>query len=497
MSDLASFIYTPEQVREFDRIAIGELGIPGYTLMCRAGEVVFNVARRRYAGADRWLVLCGAGNNAGDGYVVALLAAQAGLHVTAAALSDPHRLRGDAATAWRDFQQTGGSVVQFSDGLCAGADLIIDALLGTGLQRPLEGAWLHAVESVNSAGRPVIAVDIPTGLDGANGAVMGAAVNAAVTTTFIGRKLGLYVGAGPEHAGEIVYADLGVPLAAVSHARPALRLFDEASLARLLPRRARTGHKGDYGHVLVVGGNHGMAGAARLAGEAALRAGAGLTSVATRPENVASVVGARPELMAHGISHAADLDGLLARATVVAVGPGLGRDAWAHEVLRAVLDASQPKVLDADALNLLADNPERRNDWILTPHPGEAGRLLGRATTDIQGDRLAAVSALAERYGGTALLKGRNTLVAESGGIPLLIDRGNPGMATGGMGDVLTGLVAGILAQCRPADALQVAAAAAFAHASAADRAASPGGERGLIASDLFCHLRACLNPNT
>jgi NAD(P)H-hydrate epimerase len=440
------------------------------------------------------LILCGAGNNAGDGYVVARLASQAGVHVTVAGLADPHRLKGDAATAWQDFKKAGGAVVQFSEGLCGEADLILDALVGTGLQRALDGAYLHAVESVNAAGSPVIAVDIPAGLNGATGQVMGGAIRADLTVTFIGRKLGVYLGAGPEHAGETMFADLGVPLEAVSHVTPRLRLFDETDLARLLPVRPRTAHKGHFGHVLVVGGNQGMGGAVRLAGEAALRAGAGLVSVATRPENVVAVTGYRPELMARGATQAADLDVLLERATVIAIGPGLGQDAWARDLLQKVLQASQPKVLDADALNLLSERPGKSNHWILTPHPGEAGRLLQRPSTEVQGDRLAAVTALAERYGGVALLKGACTLVAHPDSLPYVIDRGNPGMASGGMGDVLTGLVAGILAQRRATEALQVAAAAAFVHACAADAAARDG-ERGLIAGDLFPHLRAWLNP--
>lgn len=494
MSDPSSLIFTPQQVREFDRVAISELGIPGYALMSRAGQVVFDLARARFPTARRWLIVCGAGNNAGDGYVVARLAAAAGIQVAVAALSDPHRLQGDAATAWLDFRRSGGSVVQFSEAICAEVDLIVDALLGTGLQRHLEGAWLQAVESINAADCPVIAVDIPSGLNGATGAVMGAAVRAAVTVTFIGRKLGLYVGAGPDHVGEIVFSDLGVALSSVGHARPALRLFDEQTLLRLLPPRERTAHKGLFGHVLVVGGNLGMGGAARLAGEAALRAGAGLTSVATRPENVLALIVGRPELMAHGARDAAELRTLLARANVVAAGPGLGQDPWAQELLGEVLATSLPTVLDADGLNLLAIRPQRRQDWILTPHPGEAGRLLGCSPAQVQSDRLAAGNEIAERYGGVVLLKGRCTIVAEAGHIPYVIDRGNPGMATGGMGDVLTGIVAGLMAQCRPNDALQVAAAAAYVHARSADAAAA-NGERGLIASDLFPQLRAWLNP--
>jgi len=277
---------------------------------------------------------------------------------------------------------------------------------------------------------------------------------------------------------------------------PVLQVFGARDFADVFPRRARTAHKGSFGHVLVVGGNHGMGGAARLAGEAALRSGAGLVTVATRPANVSVVTGGRPELMCRGVESGDDLDEILERATVVALGPGLGQDKWAAELYARVVRAGRACVVDADALNLLAQTPSRRDDWILTPHPGEAGRLLGRDTAAVQADRPAALAGLTERFGGAVVLKGRATLVGQSGRRPFLIRAGNPGMATGGMGDVLTGLVAGLLAQCdRDDGGLQRAAAAgAWVHACAGDAAAEVG-ERGLIATDLFRHLRSCLNP--
>ncbi len=494
MSLPLSLLYTPAAVREMDRIAIEEVGISGFDLMGRAGRLVWDTARELHAGATRWLVLCGAGNNAGDGYVVATLARAAGMQVTVAALSDPRGLRDDAARAWEQYRQAGGSVVPFHDGLLAGADLVIDAMLGTGLLRDLEGTWLLAVEAVNAAAVPVVAVDLPSGLDGASGRVLGAAVRADTTVTFIGRKQGLYLGAGPDHAGEIVFGDLGVPPGRVSRVAPTLRLFDGDDQVRLLPRRSRTAHKGKFGHVLVVGGNRGMGGAVRLAAEAALRAGAGLVSVATRPGNVVPVVAARPELMCLDAEDAADLGGLLERATVIAVGPGLGQDAWARKLLAHLLGRRQPLVIDADALNLLAGQSQRREDRVLTPHPGEAARLLGVNTAQVQADRLHAMANLCQRYGGVVVLKGRGTLVGRSGELPYLIDAGNPGMASAGMGDVLTGLVAGIVAQHGVEDLLAAAACAAFVHAKAADDAARHG-ERGLVASDLFGCLRPWLNP--
>jgi NAD(P)H-hydrate epimerase len=498
MSEAANSIWPPEAVRTLDRTVTTDFGIAGYELMQRAARAVCAAAGAHWPGARRWVVLCGAGNNGGDGYVVARLARLAGVGVRVCAFTDPGDLRGDAAQAWQDFVAGGGSVEPFAPGLLAEADLVIDAILGTGLARPVTGAIRAAIEAVNEAARPVLAVDIPSGLDATTGLPAGVAIRAALTVTFVGRKLGLHLGEGPDCAGRIEFADLGVPAGALARAglagRAPLRLFTAGDLSRLLPPRRATAHKGDFGHVLVVGGNHGMAGAVRLAGEAALRSGAGLVSVATRPAHAALIPMARPELMCHGVTNGADLATLLGRATVVAVGPGLGRDDWAREVLAAVLAAPQPLVVDADALNLLPASGHIRADWILTPHPGEAGRLLGTGAAEVQRDRLGALTALAGRYGGTILLKGSNTLVGGGTGAAWVVAAGNPGMATAGMGDVLTGVVAGLLAQSRGAPVADVVAAAAFVHGSAGD-AAARAGQRGVVAGDLVAELRPWLNP--
>jgi NAD(P)H-hydrate epimerase len=271
--------------------------------------------------------------------------------------------------------------------------------------------------------------------------------------------------------------------------------MDPGLIARVLPRRRRTAHKGEFGHVLIVGGGPGMAGAARLCGEACLRSGAGLVTVATRAAHALAINAARPELMCHGVEEARALRALIERANVVAIGPGLGRDEWARAMLGAVLDCGRPLVVDADALNLLAEAPRQHDGWILTPHPGEAARLLGLETRAVQDDRLAALARLTERYGGVIVLKGSGTLIGTAGQIPALCDRGNPGMATAGMGDVLTGAIAALRAQL--SNAWDAARAAVLAHALAGD-AAAQSGERGLIASDVIARLPACLNqPRT
>lgn len=493
MQSLPRELWTAAQVRELDRRAIEERGVPGRELMERAGAAALEALLRRWPGSNAVTVVCGAGNNAGDGYVVARLARRAGLGVRVLALADPAALRGDAASACGDFGAEGGQFARWDGSGDPGGDgPLVDGLLGTGIDRPLSGPFAAAVESINGADRPVLALDIPSGLHADTGAVMGDAVRAELTVSFIGLKLGLFTGRGPAFAGEVAWSDLGVPPGLERGLDPAALRLESPALRDWFPPRRRDAHKGCFGHVLVIGGDHGMGGAARLAGEAALRAGAGLVSIATRPEHTTAILAARPELMCRGIEQPAELDPMLARATLIAAGPGLGRSGWSRQLLEAALESDLPCVLDADALNLLSEHPRHRDRWILTPHPGEAGRLLGTDATEVEADRPAAVRALRSRYGGIMILKGAGSLVCGSGASLWLCDRGNPGMASAGMGDVLTGIIAGLAAQS--GDLERAACAGILVHALAADDAARTG-ERGLIASDLLAALRPWLNP--
>jgi NAD(P)H-hydrate epimerase len=321
--------------------------------------------------------------------------------------------------------------------------------------------------------------------------VLGVSIRAALTVTFIGRKLGCYAGAGPDHVGTLVLDELGVPSETFAGTEPVARLLGEETTLRALPRRPRAVHKGANGHVLVIGGGPGMPGAVRLAGEAALRAGAGLVTVAVHPQNT-GIVATRPELMCIAARSTDDVRAALERATVVAVGPGLGQDPWAQQLFDAALSCALPVVVDADALNLLAVAPRARDKWILTPHPGEAARLLGSTSAVVQSDRLRAARELQARFGGHVVLKGAGSIVQSRSEPPYICDRGNPGMAAAGMGDVLTGVIAGIAAQC--GDLALAARAGVFVHAQAGDLAAR-GGERGLLASDVLRQVRACVNP--
>jgi len=494
MKDLPLRIYRASQVRELDRLAIEQDEIPGYTLMYRAGEAALSLLRKRWPWARRILVLCGTGNNAGDGYVLARLAQAERLQVMVVALFDPAKLQGDARIAWDTFHAAGGQVMDWDERLLEGAEVVVDAILGTGLTRAINGRSADLVHSVNRSGRPVLALDIPTGLCTDTGVPLGVAIKADATITFVGLKLGLYTGDGPEYAGEVHFDDLGLtPLLGDAHPSAGRRI-DRSLLSALLPRRRRTAHKGDHGHVLCIGGGPGMSGAIRLAAEAALHAGAGLVTVATHPDHVSLVTGVRAELMCHGIRDPKQLAELCAASDVIAVGPGLGRDAWAQSLFETALAAQRPLIVDADALNLLSTAPPRRRDaWVLTPHPGEAGRLLRIDARTIQLERMSAVAKLLERYGGVIVLKGAGTLVGHVGDVPSICDHGNPGMAAPGMGDVLTGVIAGIAAQSR--NLFDSACAGVLVHALAGDDAARSG-ERGMVASDLFPHVRKWVNQH-
>ncbi len=483
------YLYTAAQSRELDRLAMQDHGIAGYELMCRAGGAAFDALTERWPEAGQVLVVCGAGNNAGDGFVLARLAHRVGLQVHVVLLAEASRLRGDARRAFDDMLVAGVRPAPFSGSLPAGAHVVVDAVFGTGLDRAPAGPWRVAIESINGYPAPVLAMDLPSGLHADTGRVLEVAVRAQCTVSFIAHKRGLFTASGPDQAGELVFDDLGVPGELYRRLPGDCRLYVYPPPV-VLPPRWQDSHKGDYGHVLVVGGNYGMAGAARLAAEAAARCGAGLVSVVTRAGQAAVINAGRPELMVHEIEHGDRLVEALERASVVAVGPGLGQDEWARQAWSKLRRWPGPKVVDADALGILARNAMRADNWILTPHPGEAARLLGSSTAQVQHDRFAAARAIQHRFGGVCVLKGAGTLVAGADALALC-RTGNPGMASAGMGDVLTGVVAALLAQAPAAAPMDLASAAVLLHGRAAELAAADG-QRGLLPADLLPHLR-CL----
>ncbi|MGR9035822.1 MAG: NAD(P)H-hydrate dehydratase [Gammaproteobacteria bacterium] len=489
MNQLPLTLYRAAQVRELDRITIEDYGIPGFELMSKAGEAVFQAIGQKWPKAHSLAVFCGGGNNGGDGFIVARLARASGWDVSVYSLSNPEQLKGDALTAFQSFRQSGGAILPYKTGQSIKADVIVDALLGTGLDRPVTGLYADAIREINHSNIPVIAVDIPSGLNADTGNAMGCAVKAGMTVTFIGLKQGLFTGYAADYCGKIIYDSLEVPDLIFRNV--------SSKVARVLPtpfeRRNPSAHKGLFGRVLIVGGDHGFTGAVRMAGEAALRIGAGLVTIATRAAHAPVMNIGRPELMCHGVETADALLPLLKKADAVVLGPGLSQSEWAKRMFNAVITSDKPLVVDADGLNLLAVQPGGIADAIriLTPHPGEAARLLGCSSAEIQQDRFAAAAAIRFKYGGIAVLKGAGTLIASEQRIAVS-GTGNPGMASGGMGDVLSGVIAGLLAQGLPPP--QAAEQGVYLHGLAADIAAAKGGERGLLATDLMPYIRELVN---
>ncbi|MFT4249033.1 MAG: NAD(P)H-hydrate dehydratase [Pseudomonas sp.] len=483
-------IHDTAAARMIDAQATALLGGDPYVLMQRAGAAAFELLLARWPRAQRIAIACGTGNNGGDGYVLARLLHRAGRRVRVVHLPERGPVSELAQRACTDYLAAGGQVALFPCGL-GDADVLVDALFGIGLNRAPDEASTVFIEAINHAGAPVLALDVPSGVDAERGVAPGVAIRAQLTVQFIVPHLGLYTGDALEYVGERALHRLDVPASVIAAIAPRARSWDVSTLAgRLLPRR-RNSHKGESGRVLCIGGNQGAGGAVMLATEAALRSGAGLVAVATRAEHVTPLLARCPEAMARAVEDGVALPPLLDAADVAAIGPGLGRDDWAHGLWQLVLAADKPQVIDADALNLLAASPRTVPGAVLTPHPGEAGRLLGIATAQVQRDRVAAAQALVARFDAVVVLKGAGTIVAAPRRTPRIIAAGNPGMAVGGMGDVLTGVVAALVAQGHPP--FEAATLGALLHACAGD-AAAVHGERGLLPSDLLPELRRLAN---
>ncbi|MGH8077149.1 MAG: NAD(P)H-hydrate dehydratase [Lysobacter sp.] len=461
-------------------------------LMRRAGLAAWRDVLEHWPQAQRLLVICGPGNNGGDGYELARHAQESGRHVRVVRLPAHSPRSEPARQACADYAAAGGRIDPFAGDLEA-ADVVVDALFGIGLSRAPDPAATALIEAINLQSTPVLTLDVPSGIDADRGSAPGAAVVATRTLEFIVPKAGLRTGIALDHVGTRALAMLDVTQSADARRACAEGLQVDA-LTRWLRPRTRDSHKGMHGRVLCVGGDHGSGGAILLCAQAAARSGAGWTQVATRAAHVSALLARLPEAMADGIDDGAALSLRLGRADVVAIGPGLGQGEWARQLLATALSADKPLVLDADALNLLSEIMEPlRADAILTPHPGEAARLLGIDTREVQVDRFQAANALCERYRCVVVLKGAGTIIAAPDQTPHVIDAGNPGLAVAGMGDVLTGVIAALAAQGLPA--FDAASCGALLHAAAGDAAACESGERGLLPTDLMPWLRLLANP--
>ena len=507
-------LYESKAVQQLDRLAIKHFDTTGFELMQRAGAACLQAMRKRWPLTNHLIVFAGAGNNGGDGYVIAALAKDLGLSSEVLHLSPPEQLAADASRAYQMAVAAGAEIHPYIEAAFALRShqpntLLVDAMLGTGLSRPVSGDYEHAIRSINSSQMPVFAVDVPSGLNADTGEPFDEAISAAQTMTFIAIKQGLLTGSALNFTGDLCFDDLGLPQALYSHEQApvsGVRRIDIHSVLGAFSPRPPASHKGKFGHVMVIGGDRGFGGAPLMAAEASLRSGAGLVSVVTRSEHRAGFLARRPELMVHGTEdHDYDFGQLMQRASVLVIGPGLGLGPWGEELLRMSLQAaskkSLPVIIDADALTLLAKNSAdylviKKDTWILTPHPGEAARLLDATVSDIQLDRFAAIRTLRGKWGGNFLLKGSGSLISNAVEPDLikLCSEGNAGMATAGMGDVLTGVIAALLAQGLPLD--QALSSAVCVHGEAADLCAGASGQKGLLATDLLPQIRRLLNTD-
>ena len=472
--------------------AIIAAGLPGFQLMQRAADAMWCALARRWPNAQAITVLAGAGNNAGDGYLIACLAQRAGYPVRVWAIGDPEKLKGDAALAYQQALAFGVQVLPWQDDAWL-AGVLVDALLGTGVQGAPRAPYSDVIERINASGLPVFAVDLPSGLNGATGQAAGTVVRADLTVTVVSLKRGLFTADGPAQVGELAFDPLATAPAGVPDERPVRRLT-AANLSPVAPRPANA-HKGMFGHLLLIGGDRGTGGAGLLMAEMALRAGAGLVSLATHPDHVAPALARLPEVMVLGVQAPAQLMALVEKADILVVGPGLGQGPWGRSLLTLAATTPKPQVWDADALNLLAQGlVQLPANSVITPHPGEAARLLGTDVAQVQTDRFAAVQALAQRYQCTAVLKGAGSLIASADGAISLCDHGHGAMAGAGLGDVLSGLIGALLGQGLAG--FDAACLAVWLHTRAGQALGRTRG-RGLLATDLVPVVRQLLEEHS
>ncbi|WDY55138.1 NAD(P)H-hydrate dehydratase [Vibrio fluvialis] len=488
---LPKVFYTAQQVKQGEVMAAKTKGLEMFSLMERAGQAVFTVAYAQYPGTHHWLVCCGGGNNGGDGYIVACLARSLGVQVTVWQIGDPEQLKGDALSAYYHWLDHGGEVYPIDEVVPDDVDLIVDGLLGTGLTGTVREPLQQLIDTLNRCSAPIVAIDIPSGLCANTGAVLGTSIRAQHTVSFIGLKQGLVTGKARNYVGELHFAGLGVEESFSQQNVPTVQAIDQKTLKQLLPKREPCSHKGSHGKAVIVGGNDGMGGAVILAAQACARVGSGLTATLMHPSNTAPMLSACPEIMAAGWTDEAIIDERLQWCDVLAIGPGLGRNDTALQMMHKVQKQTKPKVMDADALHFLAQSANFDQQRILTPHPAEAAKLMDTKVSSIEADRYSAVKALQKKYGGVVVLKGAGTLVCD-GKETYVCLAGNPGMATGGMGDVLTGIIVSLLAQ--GLSLFEAAKMGVLIHSLAADQNAKAFGERGLLASDLLHHLRSLVN---
>ena len=494
-SQLQDNLYSANTVRKIDQLAISELNNNAIKLMNRAGMAAFDELVQAFGQPSLITVFCGTGNNAGDGYILAARAAQKCIPVQVVELSKTEKFSDETLRARQYAIDNNARLIDFDPDLDIQQGVLVDCLLGIGYKGQLRQPYDQAITLINAAELPVLSMDIPSGLNPDTGAVEDNAVTADLTVTFVAAKQGLFTGKGPALCGEVIYHSLDISEQLFVQFQPSAKLSDLFELLELLPHFVGDEYKNQRGHCMIIGGDHGYGGAASMAAEASLRVGSGLTSVATQPQHVSSILARCPEIMACGVISGQQLEPWLEKPSVLVVGPGLGRSAWSEQLLQKAVASGLPMVLDADALNILADGRVVKatdHAWVLTPHAAEAARLLNVSVAEVETNRFSAVQQIQQKYNAVVILKGPGSLIAADNQITKICPYGNPGMATAGMGDLLSGIIGGLIAQGL---SLQDAAELGCClHSAAADKLVDDSGYRGIAATDVLPHLHRLLN---
>jgi len=490
-------LFQASEIKQIEQQAAKSNDYAMYQLMETAGLESWNTILKYWPEAEQISVICGKGNNAGDGFVLARLAAKAGKIVQVFIVEADTEFKGDALTAFQAMQEQGITPQIFNASALENQHLVVDAILGTGLKGPLRGNFQKVIEDLNKTSDkfnfPVFSIDIPSGLASDTGFAGTTVIKATRTLTFIAMKTGMVTGFARACCGVIDLATLGIDEEFKQLFSASAWIDDADALIANLPKLSNVAHKGDHGHLLLVGGDYGFGGAILMAAMAAARCGAGMLTILTRAAHIAPILTQCPEAMIRSILGAEDpaLSKILENVNAVVIGPGLGQEDWGRGLLAAIAKTDLPLLVDADALNILAAQGVGKEQWVLTPHPGEAGRLLGVATAEVQEDRYTAAAAIQKQYSAVTVLKGPGTLIASKNCDTTVCGQGNPGMASAGMGDVLSGVIGSLLAQ--GLEAGLAARTGVALHARAGDIAAE-NGPKGLMATDLIEPLRMLVN---
>ena len=502
-------LYTSALTKKIDNLAVKEKNVTGYSLMQEAAEFSLNILMQEWEDADQVVTFCAKGKNSGDGFLLAKYAKESGLDSAVVLSTKQKELTGIAKQAFQEAKDSGVkfvSLISSNKLKMTRKTVLVDALIGTGLKGAVRKHTKDAIDKINALGNkhPILSLDIPSGINADTGSVCGAAVVAHATASFVTYKKGCFTSDGRTCSGEIFFSDLNISKKIYTNNPSDCHVLEMERYLDKIVLRDMNSHKGDFGHVLIIGGNHGFGGASILSSKAAAFSGAGLVGLATRPEHVSASISSCPEIMAVGIDSGQDLEQFLEKPDVIAIGPGLGQSAWSEQLLQRVYWEAEKRdvtvVMDADALNLLSTlklSAKRPKKLIITPHPGEAARLLNKTIEEVEANRFKTASMLQKKYNAVVILKGSGTLVCYERNNKQYVgvcEAGNPGMATGGMGDVLTGIVASFVSQgLKPYEAAEMAV---DVHAKAADLASLDVGEVGLLPSDVLEELRYLLQDS-